>query len=50
MRTNHCQDTGIAVGHVLALHVQEGNNIGTDNWIIFYTKFHLFFNTVPLNF
>ena len=38
MRINHFQNTGIAVGPVLTLLVQEGNNIGTDNWTKFYSN------------
>lgn len=37
MRINHYQNTGMAVGPVLTLLVQEGDNIGTDNWTKFYT-------------
>lgn len=38
MRINHYQNTGIAVGPVLTLLVQEGDNIGTDNWEKFYSN------------
>ena len=38
MRINHFQNTGIAVGPVLTLLVQEGDNIGTDNWTKFYSN------------
>ena len=38
MRINHYQNTGIGVGPVLTLLVQEGNAIGTNNWNRFYTS------------
>jgi hypothetical protein len=38
MRINHFQNTGIAVGPVLTLLVQEGNNIGTNSWTKFYSN------------
>ena len=38
MRVNHFQNTGIAVGPVLTLLVQKGNEIGTDNWTKFYSN------------
>lgn len=38
MRINHFQGTGFAVGPVLTLLVQEGDNIGTDNWSRFYSN------------
>ena len=38
MRINHFQNTGIAVGPVLTLLVQEGDEIGTDNWTKFYSN------------
>jgi len=36
MRINHYQNTGIGEGLFLTLMVQEGNNIGSDNWFKFY--------------
>lgn len=36
MRINHYQNTGIGEGLFLTYLVQEGNNIGTDNWTKFY--------------
>ncbi|MCJ7756678.1 MAG: DUF4377 domain-containing protein, partial [Gillisia sp.] len=36
MRINHYQNTGIGEGLFLTLMVQEGNNIGSDNWLKFY--------------
>jgi len=37
MRINHYQNTGIGgVGLFLTLMVQEGNDIGSDNWFKFY--------------
>lgn len=36
MRVNHYQNTGMAVGPVLTLLVQQGNDIGTDTWTKFY--------------
>jgi len=38
MRINHFQNTGIAVGPVLTLLIQKGDNIGTDNWTKFYSN------------
>lgn len=38
MRINHYQNTGLAVGPVLTLLVQKGDNIGTDNWTKLYTN------------
>jgi hypothetical protein len=38
MRINHFQNTGIAVGPVLTLLVQKGNNIGTESWTKFYSN------------
>ena len=46
MRINHYQNTGIAVGPVLTLLVQDGDNIGTDNWTNFYSNIEGF-NYVP---
>jgi hypothetical protein len=36
MRINHYKNTGIGEGLYLTLMVQEGNNIGSDNWFKFY--------------
>jgi len=38
MRINHYQNTGIGEGLFLTLMVQEGNNIGSDNWFKFYNN------------
>lgn len=38
MRINHYQNTGFAVGPVLTLLVQEGDEIGTENWTNFYSN------------
>ena len=38
MRINHFQNTGIGEGLFLTLMVQEGNNIGSDNWFKFYNS------------
>ena len=38
MRINHYQNTGMAVGPVLTLLVQEGDAIGTNNWSKFYSN------------
>ena len=46
MRINHYQNTGIAVGPVLTLLVQEGDAIGTTNWSKFYSNIEGF-NYVP---
>jgi hypothetical protein len=46
MRINHYQNTGISVGPVLTLLVQEGDAIGTNNWAKFYTNIEGF-NYVP---
>lgn len=46
MRINHYQNTGIAVGPVLTLLVQQGDAIGTNNWSKFYTNIEGF-NFVP---
>ncbi|WP_269227281.1 DUF4377 domain-containing protein [Flavobacterium eburneipallidum] len=46
MRINHYQNTGVAVGPVLTLIVQEGNAIGTANWQRFYENIEGF-NYVP---
>lgn len=46
MRVNHYQNTGMAVGPVLTLLVQEGDAIGTNNWSKFYTNIEGF-NYVP---
>lgn len=37
MRINHYQNTGLGEGLYLTLMVQEGNNIGTDQWSKFYS-------------
>lgn len=46
MRINHYQNTGMAVGPVLTLLVQEDDAIGTNNWSKFYTNIEGF-NYVP---
>jgi hypothetical protein len=46
MRINHYQNTGMAVGPVLTLLVQEGDAIGTNNWSKFYSNIEGF-NYVP---
>ncbi len=46
MRINHFQNTGIAVGPVLTLLIQKGDDIGTDNWTKFYSNIEGF-NYVP---
>jgi hypothetical protein len=46
MRINHYKNTGIAVGPVLTLLVQQGDAIGTNNWSNFYTNIEGF-NYVP---
>ena len=46
MRINHYQNTGIAVGPVLTLLVQEGDAIGTNKWSKFYSNIEGF-NYVP---
>tara|TARA_B100001146_G_C16196541_1_gene441965 strand:+ start:173 stop:727 length:555 start_codon:yes stop_codon:yes gene_type:complete len=38
MSINHFQSTGIAEGPVLTLLVQEGDEIGTDQWSKFYSN------------
>ncbi len=38
MRINHYQNTGTGEGLFLTLMVQEGNNIGSDNWFKFYNN------------
>lgn len=38
MRVNHYQSSGLAVGPVLTLLVQEGDAIGTNNWSKFYAN------------
>ncbi len=37
MRVNHFQNTGIAESPVLTLLIQQGDDIGTDNWTKFYS-------------
>ncbi|GAA3522515.1 hypothetical protein GCM10022393_41370 [Aquimarina addita] len=37
MRINHYQNTGVGEGLFLTLLIQEGDNIGTDNWSKFYS-------------
>lgn len=46
MRINHYQNTGLAVGPVLTLLVQQDDAIGTNNWSKFYTNIEGF-NYVP---
>lgn len=36
MRINHYQNTGLAVGPVMTLLVQKGDDIGTEKWTRFY--------------
>ena len=60
MRINHFQNTGIALGPVLTLMVQEETEIGTENWTKFYstiegfnyqpgTIYNLSVKTEPIN-
>jgi len=42
MRINHYQNTGIGEGLYLTLMVQEGNDIGSDNWYKFYNRIERF--------
>jgi hypothetical protein len=46
MRINHYQNTGMTLGPVLTLLVQEGDAIGTNNWSRFYSSIEGF-NYVP---
>ena len=46
MRINHYQSTGLALGPVMTLMVQEGNTIGTNNWNTFYDNIDGF-NYIP---
>jgi len=38
LRINHFQQTAVGVGQRLVIQIQEGNNIGTDNWSYFYSN------------
>jgi hypothetical protein len=38
LRINHFQQTAIGVGQQLVIQIQEGKEIGTENWSYFYSN------------
>ncbi len=38
LRINHYQQTAVGLGQQLVIQIQEGKNIGSDNWSYFYSN------------